>query len=95
MGCFPRGAAVCGAQDMAGNVEEWLATPVGKDEQMEPQPDFAPSGSVLVTYARWSDNSEHLCCGSRDHYYANLANLGNGGFRLLRSLAHPNNSSGF
>ncbi len=75
---------------MAGNVDEWLATPVGKDEQMEPQPDFALSGSVLITYARWSDKEEHLFCGSRGWSVADYL-----GFRLLRSLAHPNNSSDF
>jgi formylglycine-generating enzyme required for sulfatase activity len=94
VGCFPRGAAVCGAQDMAGNVEEWLATPYGKDEQQEPQPDFAPSDRVLLTYARWIDEVEHLFCGSRAGSFADNR-VSVGGVRLLRPLAHPNNSSDF
>jgi formylglycine-generating enzyme required for sulfatase activity len=93
IGCFPRGMAECGALDMAGNVMEWLATPYQQDEQMEPQADFAPGDWILRTYADWRDNLEHLRCGSRGR---SLAYHVNGvGFRLLLSLAHPNNSSGF
>jgi hypothetical protein len=33
-GCFPLGRAACGAEDMAGNVIEWLATPDGRDGQL-------------------------------------------------------------
>jgi formylglycine-generating enzyme required for sulfatase activity len=78
---------------MAGNVEEWLATPNGQPEQWEPQHDFAPGERVLITYARWSDGLEHLFCGSRFRYFAYYNYFV--GFRLLRSLAHPNNSSDF
>ncbi|MCG8346346.1 MAG: formylglycine-generating enzyme family protein [Chloroflexales bacterium] len=48
VGCFPRGAGVCGALDIAGNVDEWTATPDGERQQVEPQKDFAPDARVVL-----------------------------------------------
>jgi formylglycine-generating enzyme required for sulfatase activity len=85
VGCFPVGGAECGAQDMAGNVLEWLATPYGKPEQEAPEKDFTPWDSVLFTLSAWGLGREELLCGSRggdSPYFGDLLL----GFRVLRSL---------
>jgi formylglycine-generating enzyme required for sulfatase activity len=85
VGCFPAGAAECGAQDMAGNVLEWLATPYGKPEQEAPEKDFTPRDGVLVTWSAWMLGKEELLCGSRDWVYP-FNGDGDLGFRVLQSL---------
>lgn len=44
VGCFPAGAAACGALDMAGNVMEWLASPYEPPDEGSPweQLDWEP-----------------------------------------------------
>ena len=86
VGCFPAGAAVCGALDMVGNVMEWLATPYEKPAQLDPQKDFTTRQGVLLTYNDYQDKVELLCCGARDwdfpfNWFVNL------GLRVLWSLA--------
>lgn len=85
VGCFPAGAAVCGAQDMAGNVMEWLATPYQKGQQIEPEKDFARSDRVLLSKSAFWRGKGELLCGSRINFpldwYYNL------GFRVIQSLA--------
>ena len=65
VGCFPTGAAACGALDLAGNVMEWMSTPVTARDQVEPQKDFTTNEQVLVTYNDYHDQSEQLSCGAR------------------------------
>jgi formylglycine-generating enzyme required for sulfatase activity/energy-coupling factor transporter ATP-binding protein EcfA2 len=95
VGCFPRGAAVCGALDMAGNVMEWMATSNDAPAEQSPRRDFAHRDGVLRSYSEWTDDSlEQMFCGSRGgddaiNWYNDF------GVRLLRPLAHPNNSSDF
>jgi len=76
VGCFPAGAAACGALDMAGNVMEWLATPEGEPELAEARKDFTPDERVLLTYSGFTDNSEQLSCGARNwinpYYWGNF-----------------------
>jgi formylglycine-generating enzyme required for sulfatase activity len=89
VGCFSAGTAVCGAQDMAGNVLEWLATPSSKSEQVEPGKDFIPHEGVLITLSAWGFGKSELLCGSRS------GDLPNGwyedqGFRVVRA---PRSSS--
>jgi formylglycine-generating enzyme required for sulfatase activity len=85
VGCFAAGAATCGAQDMAGNVLEWLATPSGQSEQEEPEKDFTPRDSVLFTWSAWTFGKGELLCGSRGRGYpVNRNSLQ--GFRVLQSL---------
>jgi formylglycine-generating enzyme required for sulfatase activity len=85
VGCFAAGAAVCGAQDMAGNVLEWLATPYGQSEQAEPKKDFTPLDGALVTWSAWGFGGGELLCGSRvrfiPYYWDGIQ-----GFRVLQSL---------
>jgi formylglycine-generating enzyme required for sulfatase activity len=96
VGSYPLGAAVCGAQDMLGNVWEWTATPFGEDEARQPRVDFARGGDrVMVRGAAYDVNLEQMFCGSRYRFNANNFWNDNCGVRLLRPLAHPNNSSEF
>jgi formylglycine-generating enzyme required for sulfatase activity len=91
VGCFPAGAAVCGAQDMAGNVLEWLATPYGTSKQVEPEKDFARSDRVLITYSSFGDLKNELLCGSRN-YSVPYSRVYNRGFRVLQSLRSSHHS---
>jgi formylglycine-generating enzyme required for sulfatase activity len=85
VGCFPAGAAVCGAQDMAGNVLEWLATPHSQSAQEEPEKDFTPGGLVLFTWSAWGFGGRELLCGPRGRSIP--YNWGGYlGFRVLQSL---------
>ena len=65
VGCFPAGAADCGALDMAGNVMEWMSTPNAAPGQVKPEEDFTQSTGILLSYSGFADASEYLCCGSR------------------------------
>ncbi len=65
VGCFPAGAADCGALDMAGNVMEWMSTPVDERDRVEPRKDFTLSERVLLSWSAYHNQSEQLCCGSR------------------------------
>jgi formylglycine-generating enzyme required for sulfatase activity len=85
VGCFPAGAAVCGAQDMAGNVLEWLATPYGKSEQEEPEKDFTTPQDVFLSRSAFWHGKEELLCGSRAGDFPYDGNDGLG-FRVLQSL---------
>jgi formylglycine-generating enzyme required for sulfatase activity len=85
VGCFPAGAAVCGAQDMAGSVLERLATPYGKSEQEAPEKDFTPGGLVLLTSSAWTRDEEELLCGSRNRINPVYGGSYRG-FRVLQSL---------
>jgi formylglycine-generating enzyme required for sulfatase activity len=88
VGCFPAGAAECGAQDLAGNVLEWLATLHNKSEQKEPEENFTSWNGALTTWSAWALKKSELLCGSRLGYVANL------GFNLLgfRALQSPRSS---
>jgi formylglycine-generating enzyme required for sulfatase activity len=85
VGCFAAGAAVCGVQDMAGNVLEWLATPMDKPQQEAPEKDFTPLDGVLVTWSAWGLGGGELLCGSRGGLFPNFR-YDDLGFRVLQSL---------
>ncbi|NNJ11959.1 SUMF1/EgtB/PvdO family nonheme iron enzyme [Chloroflexales bacterium ZM16-3] len=65
VGCFSAGAAVCGAEDLAGNVLEWMATPNDRPEQNTPEKDFTRRDRVLLSGSAFWQEIEQLCCGSR------------------------------
>ncbi|MFV9504210.1 MAG: formylglycine-generating enzyme family protein, partial [Oscillochloridaceae bacterium umkhey_bin13] len=88
VGCFSAGRAVCEAEDLVGNVLEWLAT---ADEDrtnlatFKPQKDFTPNDSVLLSFTYYNDELDQLCCGARygsdPFYWFDFL-----GFRVLQSL---------
>jgi formylglycine-generating enzyme required for sulfatase activity len=85
-GCFPLGSSVCGAQDMAGNVLEWLATPYRQQDQEKPTYDISPDDSILLTWSYYGDDDiEQLFCGARFRNYP-VGWDDFSGFRVILSL---------
>ncbi|RRR69436.1 MAG: hypothetical protein EI684_15635 [Candidatus Viridilinea halotolerans] len=79
VGCFPAGAAPCGALDLAGNVMEWMATPVHDRYQLQPQNDVSAGERVLLSWSTFNDQATQLDCGARSrfnpHYRYHLRGL--------------------
>ncbi len=86
VGCFPAGAAPCGALDVAGNVREWLATPHAEPELAEARKDFTPNAWVLLSNGWYNSQIEYLCCGARSRDYPNFRGS-NDAFRSVWSRA--------
>ncbi|HEX9374074.1 MAG TPA: SUMF1/EgtB/PvdO family nonheme iron enzyme, partial [Roseiflexaceae bacterium] len=86
VGCFPQGAAACGALDMVGNTMEWMATSSGERQALEPRKDFTRQEGVLRAYNDFRDDREQMCCGARDRDYPFIRGY-DLGFRIVWSLA--------
>jgi formylglycine-generating enzyme required for sulfatase activity len=87
VGCFPAGAAVCGALDLSGNVWEWTATPWDRPDQREPRPDFDAAEKPLIRGGAFNWSSDYLHCGA--HYWFSPGHRQNLlGFRLVWCPAH-------
>ena len=84
IGCFPAGAALCGAQDLLGNVMEWTASPYQQIHAWKK--DFTNAEGVVLNWNDFTDEKERLCCGARIGGDPNYWN-GDLGFRVLQSLA--------
>jgi formylglycine-generating enzyme required for sulfatase activity len=82
VGCFPGGAAVCGALDMTGNLQEALATTTDAPAAWEPLHDVAPFQPVLRSHGDFRDQKALLSCGYRGWFYPASAD-GDRGFRLV------------
>ncbi|MBX0330063.1 formylglycine-generating enzyme family protein [Oscillochloris sp. ZM17-4] len=85
IGSFPLGTAVCGVQDMLGNVIEWTATPDAQPGQTAPEKDFTQSDIVVVSWNSWAQGIENLCCGARDRDYP-VNGIYYRSFRVVQSL---------
>ena len=84
IGCFSGGVAPCGAQDLAGNVWEWTASPW--QHWGEWKKDFTFNDVITVSWSSWGERKEQLCCGARNWY--NPFNWGiNWSFRVVQSRA--------
>jgi formylglycine-generating enzyme required for sulfatase activity len=86
VGSFPEGASWCGALDMAGNVEEWVADWYGAypgERQLDPT--GPPSGTYRVLRGgSWAYSALYAGCTFRR--YAHPVNFRNGhgiGFRIV------------
>ncbi len=86
VGCFPGGVAECGAQDLAGNLSEWTATPYEQPNDPVPQKDFTPESPVWLSYSAFGDKAEYLCCGAR-YWFSPYDWDFFRGFRVVWSLA--------
>ena len=87
VGCFPKGrAAMSGAEDLVGNIVEWLATGANTASEVKPMSDCPPDEGILLTWGDWSDEEEHLYCGSRYRFNPNLR-YSVQGFRVVWSRA--------
>ena len=86
IGCLPVGMALCGAQDLAGNVLEWTATPYQQPQHAIPQKDFTDSSGLVTSWSCYAFGIERLCCGARN---TDLPYDGDGilGFRVMLSRA--------
>ena len=86
VGCYPAGAAACGAMDMAGNVWEWTL------DRWHSYPGaakpFTQDTLVVVRGGGYSENRTYVRCGAR--YRNHPVYWGNFGFRVVVSpqLAH-------
>jgi formylglycine-generating enzyme required for sulfatase activity len=85
VGCFPAGAAPCGAQDMAGNVNEWTATVWQEAQTPLARKDFTTPKRPLIRWSAYYTGSENMFCGSRVWNDPFNGNYGQG-FRVLQSL---------
>ena len=88
VGCFPAGRALCGAEDLVGNVLEWLAT-ADQDRAdpaaFKPRKDFTPDERVLLSFTYYGDGLDQMCCGARIRI--NPLSWGSfWGFRVVQSL---------
>jgi formylglycine-generating enzyme required for sulfatase activity len=89
VGCFPRGAAACGAMDMLGNVSwEWTATPAEQETEMVPQSDFALDDEVWLRGDEWHEEAAQDYRIMRCKVCVDLG-VDLIGIRLIRSLIHP------
>jgi formylglycine-generating enzyme required for sulfatase activity len=86
IGCFPAGMAICGAQDLAGNVLEWMATPYQQPTALAPGKDFTQTDGIVLSWSAFYDEEERLCCGARFWYNPGLR-YNYLGFRVILSRA--------
>ena len=92
VGAFPASKAVCGAEEMSGNVWEWCSTRA-EDEKGKRYPDLyqpedgreAPEGGVRRSLRGGSWHYDSYYCRAASRYYDPPGNrLSYGGFRVVR-----------
>jgi formylglycine-generating enzyme required for sulfatase activity len=86
VGCFPGSTAVCGAQDLLGNVMEWTATPYQQRRAVKPEQDFEQTAGVIMSYTGFGDRVANMFCGARGDFNPGVRN-GNWSFRVVQSRA--------
>lgn len=85
VGCFPLGAAMCGASDIAGNLDEWTATYDDEDENPQPVPDVKPDDGIRIRGGDFNDRIVQMFCGSRNRFIVGYINFALRVCRLPRS----------
>ncbi len=82
-GCFPAGAAVCGAQDLAGNVWEWTASLSDLPDHPAPCADVRTDEKPAIRGGAFNWSEDYLHCGA--HYWFSPGYRQNLlGFRVIR-----------
>lgn len=93
VGIFPQDTAVCGAQDMAGNINEWCQTrwrnESGREYTLPYKPDdgrenLEGANDVwrVIRGGSYYDDEGWLRCAYRGRYHSNFRNY-YGGFRVV------------
>lgn len=82
IGCFPAGAAVCGALDLAGNVWEWTCSLADALEERAPRADVAPGETPAIKGGAFNWEAESLRCGAY-HRFPPIQRYNLLGFRLV------------
>ncbi len=80
VGCYPAGAAPCGALDMAGNAWEWTAS--GWQSYPGAAKPFTDDGLRVLRGGYWSDSRKRVRCGARDGGDLDVGDYG-GAFRVV------------
>ncbi len=68
IGCFPAGAAVCGALDLAGNVWEWTCSLADALEERGPRTDVALHETPAIKGGAFNWEAEGLRCGAYNRF---------------------------
>ncbi|MEI7772463.1 MAG: SUMF1/EgtB/PvdO family nonheme iron enzyme, partial [Chloroflexales bacterium] len=92
VGAFPGGTAVCGAQDLSGNVWEWTASLAESSESAEPCEDVNPGETPVIKGGAFDSKAEELRCGASSWLRPGqrVAHLG---FRIVRTLGRSRGES--
>jgi formylglycine-generating enzyme required for sulfatase activity len=85
IGCFPHGAAVCGAQDLAGNIWEWTASRWEAPQEPVPLRDAGPAAQLLCRGGAFSWEAAYLACDAR-HWFTPGYRFNLLGFRVVRNV---------
>ncbi|MCL4265554.1 MAG: SUMF1/EgtB/PvdO family nonheme iron enzyme [Anaerolineae bacterium] len=94
VGSFPHSTAVCGAQDMSGNVWEWCQTRWADEEPYrgdDGRENLDGQVRRVVRGGSWDFDQYAARAACRDHYHPTVRGLYYGGFRLVvrRPPSHP------
>ncbi|PDW00667.1 SUMF1/EgtB/PvdO family nonheme iron enzyme [Candidatus Viridilinea mediisalina] len=83
VGCYPAGAAPCGALDMAGNVREWMVNTWQSYPGAERV--FADEERWVLRGGDYDDSRTNVRCGARLRFLPGYDLSGDRGFRVLLS----------
>lgn len=86
VGCYPAGAAACGALDLAGNVWEWTATVADSPTAAAPCDDVAPGQMPVIKGGAFNWDSDHLRCGAF-YWFSPIQRFNLLGFRVVLAPA--------
>ncbi len=86
VGCFPLGAAVCGALDLAGNVWEWTASLFDDLPAPHAVPDVAPTARPVIRGGAFNWSAAYLHCGA-SYWFSPRQRRNLLGFRLAWSTS--------
>lgn len=86
VGCFPAGAAACGALDLAGNCWEWTASGAQGPRALAPRPEASPGERHAALGGAFDQEGATLRCGAISWRLPGERAV-NLGFRLARATA--------